>query len=315
MQQGERVAADDRHRPDPGGRLGRGEHRRRRHRRRAAHDLVDDRRRDPRRPARPRTHRGDGQPRRPRRARHLRQPGHEVCRHGHAARGDGRPGQAAPGVAAAWETDIEDVDVREGIVYRVSDPENEEFQMTIEDAVDVVVVVVDDVARPAEGTIVGSARAADFEGVSQKTFGAGFYEVEVDPATGFVRVIEAVQVHDVGRAINPMGVINQIHGGVMHGINKALTEELIYDPPTGVVVNPNLDEYKLHMIDGMPERVQVDFVEPYDVVGPYGAKGVGEPALLPASPAIHAAIYDAVGVYVNRQPMTQAAVLRAIAEL
>jgi xanthine dehydrogenase molybdenum-binding subunit len=171
---------------------------------------------------------------------------------------------------------------------------------------------VDDQPRPAAGTIIGEARVPAFSGYSQKTFGAGFYEVEVDPGTGFVRVIEAVQVHDVGRAINPQGLINQIHGGIMHGINKALTEELEYDPPTGVVVNANLDEYKLHMIDATPEKVTIDYVEPYDVVGPFGAKGIGEPALLPPSPSIHAAIYDAVGVYINRQPMSPVAILNAL---
>ncbi|MGH2585757.1 MAG: hypothetical protein ACRDJE_12660, partial [Dehalococcoidia bacterium] len=94
--------------------------------------------------------------------------------------------------------------------------------------------------------------------------------------------------------------------------NKALTEELEYDPPTGVIVNANLDEYKLHMIDALPEAVQVDYMEPYDATGPFGAKGIGEPALLAASPSIHAAIYDAVGVQVNRQPMTPVKILNAL---
>jgi CO/xanthine dehydrogenase Mo-binding subunit len=184
--------------------------------------------------------------------------------------------------------------------------------MSVAQAAGSGVVIIDDVPRPAAGTIVGEARVPAFTGYSQRTFGAGFYEVEADPGTGYVKVKEAVQVHDVGRAINPMGLVNQIHGGIMHGINKALTEELVYDPPTGVIVNANLDEYKLHMIDALPEKVQVDYIESYDVIGPYGAKGIGEPSLLPPSASIHAAIYDAIGVNVDHQPMTPTRILNAL---
>ena len=214
------------------------------------------------------------------------------------------------GVAFKWKVSgTGDIDIKDGVVFRKSDPNQ---KMTVAEAASSGVVIIDDQPRPASGTIVGESRVPAFSGYSQKTFGAGFYEVEVDPGTGYVRVIEAVQVHDVGRAINPTGLANQIHGGIMHGINKALTEELLYDPPTGVVVNANLDDYKLHMIDALPEKIQVDWVEPYDVIGPFGAKGIGEPALLPPAPSIHAAIYDAVGVYINRQPMTPPLILNAL---
>jgi CO/xanthine dehydrogenase Mo-binding subunit len=121
-----------------------------------------------------------------------------------------------------------------------------------------------------------------------------------------------VQVHDVGRAINPQAVLNQIEGGMMQGINKALTEEIEFDRATGVIVNGNLDEYKLHMIDALPLKHQVDYVEPYDLIGPYGAKGIGEPALLPPSASINAAIHNAIGVHVDYQPMTPVRILNAL---
>ncbi len=163
------------------------------------------------------------------------------------------------------------------------------------------------------GSIIGSARLAPFiPGYSQKTFGAGFYEVEVDPGTGFVRVTDVVQVHDVGKVINPQAIENQVHGGIMQGINKALSEELVYDPPTGLLVNPNLDEYKLHMIDAVPDRVQALFVEPIDVAGPFGAKGIGEPALALAMPAIANAIYNAIGVRLSHVPMTPPRVINGL---
>ena len=217
------------------------------------------------------------------------------------------------GVAFRWKLpNIDDIEVKEGLVFRKSDPNNKEFQMTVAQAAASGVVIVDDQPRPASGTIVGEARVPAFSGYAQKTFGAGFYEVEVDPATGFVKVLEAVQVHDVGRVINPMNLLNQIHGGIMHGINKALTEELEYDQPTGVIVNADLDEYKLHMIDATPKKIAVDWVEPYDAVGPFGAKGIGEPALLPPAPAIKAGIYDAIGVHIDAQPMTPVRILNAL---
>ncbi|HLF78697.1 MAG TPA: xanthine dehydrogenase family protein molybdopterin-binding subunit, partial [Dehalococcoidia bacterium] len=207
---------------------------------------------------------------------------------------------------------VDELDIQDGIVFRKSDPGNQAFRMTVAQAAAAGVVIIDDIPRPASGTIVGEARVPSFTGYSQKTFGAGFYEVEVDPGTGFVKVIEAVQVHDVGRAINPTGLINQVHGGIMHGINKALTEEIEYDAPTGIIVNANLDEYKLHMIDSMPEKILVEYVEPYDVIGPWGAKGIGEPALLPPAASINAAIYDAIGVHIDHQPMTPVRILNAI---
>jgi CO/xanthine dehydrogenase Mo-binding subunit len=208
---------------------------------------------------------------------------------------------------------VDDLGIKEGKVFRISDPDNADHQMTVAQAASAAgFIVVDDIPRPASGTIIGEARVPSFSGYAQKTFGAGFYEIEADPGTGHVRVIEAVQVHDVGRALNPMGLINQIHGGIFHGINKALTEEMVYDPPTGLLVNGNLDEYKLHMIDAMPETIQVDYLEPFDVVGPFGAKGIGEPSLLLAAPSINMAIYDALGVWIDRQPMSPVRILNAL---
>jgi CO/xanthine dehydrogenase Mo-binding subunit len=165
----------------------------------------------------------------------------------------------------------------------------------------------------AGGTIIGSARLSPFiSGYSQKTFAASFYEVEVDPGTGFVHVTEVVQVHDLGKAINPTAAINQIEGGIMQGIDKALSVRMIYDAPTGVVVNPNLDDYKLHTIDQLPDKVQALFVEPIDVAGPYGAKGIGEPPIASALSAISNAIYNAIGVRMTDAPYTPAKILAAL---
>jgi CO/xanthine dehydrogenase Mo-binding subunit len=218
----------------------------------------------------------------------------------------------APNGFNAGLRNADELDIANGKTFLKANPSDARYQITVAQAVASGVVLVDDRFLPAAGTIVGEARVPPPSGYSQKTFGAGFYEIEVDPATGFVHVTEAVQVHDIGRVINPLGLANQIHGGIMHGINKALTEEMEYDAPTGVVVNANLDEYKLHMIDAMPTKVVADWVEPYDIVGPFGAKGIGEPALLAASASINSAIYDALGVKVDFQPMSPVRILNAM---
>lgn len=220
----------------------------------------------------------------------------------------------APNGFNAGIRSIDELDVANGKTFLKANPSDARYQITVAQAVQSGVVLVDDRLLPLAGTIVGEGRVPPPSGYSQKTFGVGFYEVEVDPLTGYVKVNEAVQVHDIGRVINPLGLENQIHGGIMQGINKALTEEMEYDAPTGIVVNANLDEYKLHMIDSMPAKIIADWVEPYDVIGPFGAKGVGEPALLPASASINLAIQDAIGVKVDYQPMTPVRILNAMAK-
>ncbi|HEY7270932.1 MAG TPA: molybdopterin cofactor-binding domain-containing protein, partial [Dehalococcoidia bacterium] len=223
-----------------------------------------------------------------------------------------RLNQPPPTGKSAGIRSVDELDIVDGNVFLKRDPQNADYRMTVAQAASAGVIIIDDVPRPASGTIVGEARVPDFTGYSQRTFGAGFYEIEVDPTTGYVQVLDVVQVHDVGRAINPTGLTNQIHGGIMQGINKALTEELTYDEATGVIVNANLDEYKLHMMDAVPSKITVDWVEPYDVIGPFGAKGIGEPALLAAGASIHAGIYDALGVHIDHQPMTPPRIIEAL---
>jgi CO/xanthine dehydrogenase Mo-binding subunit len=98
----------------------------------------------------------------------------------------------------------------------------------------------------------------------------------------------------------------------MQGLDKALSVRMIYDTATGVLVNPNLDDYKLHTIDQLPDKVQALFVEPIDAVGPYGAKGVGEPPIASALSGISNAIYNAIGVRLTDAPYTPAKILAAL---
>jgi CO/xanthine dehydrogenase Mo-binding subunit len=149
--------------------------------------------------------------------------------------------------------------------------------------------------------------ALDPETGQGKPFGTYVYatqiaEVEVDDETGEVEVLRIVASHDCGTAINPMLVEGQVEGGVSMGVGFALQEEILFNDK-GVQVNPNLTNYILPTSLDMPE-VEVDIVDNYDPSGPFGAKGVGEPTLVPTAAAIANAIYDAVGVRIYSLPAT-----------
>jgi xanthine dehydrogenase molybdenum-binding subunit len=142
-------------------------------------------------------------------------------------------------------------------------------------------------------------------------YGAHGVEVEVDPQTGKVKILRYIAAHDVGRAINPMLLEGQIYGGGAMGVGYALTERLILEK--GEVMNPNFRDYKLLTAkDVIP--IEPVIVETLDEAGPYGAKGIGEPGLVPTAPAIANAIYDAIGVRIKDLPMTPERILKAIKE-
>ncbi|MCB9556489.1 MAG: xanthine dehydrogenase family protein molybdopterin-binding subunit [Deltaproteobacteria bacterium] len=134
-------------------------------------------------------------------------------------------------------------------------------------------------------------------------------EVLVDIETGEVRVKRIVAVHDVGKAINPQQVEGQIEGGVMQGLGMALMEEVI--TRDGQMLNANFTDYIIPTIVDTPD-IEAVIVEREDPEGPYGARGVGEPALIGTPPAILAAISDAIGTVVNETPATAERVWQAI---
>ncbi len=134
-------------------------------------------------------------------------------------------------------------------------------------------------------------------------------EVEVDTETGEVRVLRVIAAHDVGRAINPLALLGQIEGGVVMGLGNALTEHFIVEEGQPWV--RRLGQYKMPGIAHMPE-MHTFIVEDEVSTGPFGAKGVGEIASIPTSPAITNAIYNAVGVRIYTLPVDQDALLRAM---
>jgi CO/xanthine dehydrogenase Mo-binding subunit len=134
-------------------------------------------------------------------------------------------------------------------------------------------------------------------------------EVEVDTRTGFVRVLKVVAAHDVGKAINEDLVRGQISGGIAFGLGQALTENMAF--VNGRNLNPNFVDYVLPTAVDMP-KIEMLIVEEPDPTGPFGAKGLAEPANVATAPAILNAIYDAVGVRVRDLPATPEKVLKAL---
>ena len=141
--------------------------------------------------------------------------------------------------------------------------------------------------------------------------GVQFAQVAVDTETGRIEVEKVVAVHDCGRPINPMMVQSQINGGVIQGLSYALFENRILDRNTAIMVNPNLEQYKIAGAKEMPEIVPI-VIEQYWGRSSTDAAGIGEPSTVPTAAAIANAVYNAIGVRVNQIPMTPAVVLAAI---
>jgi aldehyde oxidoreductase len=149
---------------------------------------------------------------------------------------------------------------------------------------------------------------ADGQGVPYETyaFGAQVATVEVDTELGTVSVRGIAAAHDVGRAINPTQVEGQIHGGIAQGLGFALMEAFVPGR------TENLHDYLIPTVGDIPP-IECFLIEDAEPAGPYGAKGVGEPALVPTAPAILSAIRHATGARVTSLPAIPERVLAAIA--
>jgi CO/xanthine dehydrogenase Mo-binding subunit len=128
--------------------------------------------------------------------------------------------------------------------------------------------------------------------------------VQVDRDSGETRVRKVAAAHDVGRAVNPKAVESQIMGGVVMGVGYALMEE--YEPKM-----TNLHQYHLPTMADAPEVIPI-IVETDDPDGPYGAKGVGEPSLIPTAPAVAGGLAQALGTRLRAQPFSLERVMAAL---
>ena len=207
-------------------------------------------------------------------------------------------GQICSLAAQMKEIPEAEIEVRGGTVYRQDDP-----VISVKDLME----TFGDVMLTGRGS-----RGPNPDDVSVITSGAQFAEVEVDTVTGRVRVVKIVAAHDCGRIINPQTYTSQIEGGVVQGLGFALTEDRVIDHQAGRVLNPNLEWYKAPTIADTPEIVNLLIDIPDVRANSVGAKGAGEPGIIPTAAAIANAVANAIGVRVNELPMTPGRVLEAL---
>ena len=214
--------------------------------------------------------------------------------------------------AAAKKLDVSpaDLDARDRRIFVKADPGRG--------------LAFDEAARLAEaahGTLVSAGsytppkRAAKFKGAGvgptpAYSYTACVVELDVDPATGEIRIDRVWVAHDGGTAINPLLVEGQVEGSIYMGIGEALMEEQVFRPH-GLHKIPSMLEYKSPTTLETPE-IRTILVQTHDPEGPYGAKEAGQGPLLPVIPAIANAVYDAVGVRIDEVPITPEKILKAL---
>ena len=204
----------------------------------------------------------------------------------------------------------------------------------LEVADDELVAVAGPARRPVRELLTSEERAAGGLVTTGKHYGKGgeiderkvelgaFYpytdftgaahavEVAVDRATGTVRVVRYAAVHDVGMLVDPATAIAQVEGGVVMGLGTALTEEALWSED-GRLLNAGLLDYRIPTLGSVPP-IEVTFVDGFPGAGPFGAKGLGEPPIIPVAAAVAIAVRDATGAHVTELPLSSERVARAL---
>ena len=231
---------------------------------------------------------------------------------GNSARGAAKKvkDQLLEAAAKSMGENPEDLDIRDRTIFSKKDPEKKsplgKILRAIHYAAGGKMIMADYFYDPPNENL-----DREFKGNLSVTYAYGTHgvEVAVDKETGEVKILRYIAAHDVGRAINPMLLEGQVYGGATMGIGYALTERLILQ--NGKVMNSNFLDYKILTAKDVP-NIEPIVIETNDPQGPFGAKGIGEPGLVPTAPAIANAIYDAVGVRITELPITPERVLAAL---
>jgi CO/xanthine dehydrogenase Mo-binding subunit len=203
---------------------------------------------------------------------------------------------------AAYEMKVNpgDVDIKDGILFQKSNPEN---KFTIKE------VASKSIDRVIVG--VGKRKPNDYE-YQHNIFCCHFAEVEVDSVTGEIKLLRYVAAHDSARVLNRFTYDNQIHGGIGMSIGYTFTEERIMDKATGKVLNNNLLDYKIASQIDMPETITTYAAEiPYPRNN-ISVKGLGEPPAIPPAATIANALYNALGIRFFSLPLTPDKVIQAL---
>jgi xanthine dehydrogenase molybdenum-binding subunit len=211
--------------------------------------------------------------------------------------------------------DPSEFDMRENIIFLLEEPDNPMLQLSLEE-------ILREAHYKEQGTMIITEAFYDpcNQMIDPKTcrgnmsstyiFGTQGAEVEVDLETGKVKILQFVAAHDVGKVINPQTIKGQIYGGIVQGLGYALCEE--YKTEKGKNLNPNFLDYKILSARDIDFPIHVECIETNDLEGPFGAKGVGEPGLVPTAPAISNAVYDAIGIRMKDLPITPEKILAAL---
>lgn len=139
-------------------------------------------------------------------------------------------------------------------------------------------------------------------------YGAHFAQVSINTKTGELVVDKYYAIHDSGTPINPELTLGQVYGGVLKSIGHTLYEELVFDEK-GTCLNPTLLDYKVPMINDLPNDFQVHMINTNDPLGPYGAKSIAEISTNGAAPVIGIAIHDALGIWLREWPLNAEKIL------
>lgn len=171
-------------------------------------------------------------------------------------------------------------------------------------------------ARVAEGQAATTLDAVEIAKIDVHTFPNGCHmaEVEIDPDTGMVSILRYIVCDDVGKAVNPMIVRGQVHGGVAQGFGQAVLERTAYDPQSGQLLSGSFMDYALPRAADLPD-IEVDLIEVPCATNPLGVKGAGEAGAVGSPPAVINAIVDALsdtGVKSIDMPATPEKVWKAI---
>ena len=212
-------------------------------------------------------------------------------------------------LADFWDVAEDSIEAFDGEIWA----EGTNLKMTMEEAVDLCKKRgVVPVGSGSFSTDCTGLNPVDGSGSPWQAYvyGCQVAEIEVDTLTGEVQVLGIWAAHDVGRAINPRGVEGQIEGGIVQGLGQALMED--YKIENGHTTTHGFAKYILPTSLDVPQINSIIIEDP-DPLSPLGAKGIGEPALIPTAPAIMNAIYDAIGVRITSLPATPEKILAGLA--
>lgn len=212
-------------------------------------------------------------------------------------------------VAKKLETDASKLEIKDGNIVNTEDTSK---SMSFKEAL----------KGMRTGQIITNASRSDDYGGFKQPWGLAhgdlgsvqFAEVSVDTETGFVKVDKIVAAHSCGRPLNTAHVESQINGGVIQGLAYALYEYRVMDKETGMMMNANVDQYKLPYSMEIPE-IDALIIEDYSGTSSTDAYGIGEPANIATAVAIANAVYNAIGVRIYEIPITPDKILSALKKI